>query len=319
MEIYSIETELFKLDGGAMFGVVPKVLWEKGLPADENNMCDLAMRLLLVRDGDRLILIDTGIGNKQDDKFFSRYHLHGPDTLEQSLHKRGFKKTDITDVFLTHLHFDHGGGAVSKDPVSGELTLTFPNATYWSNKLHWDWAVHPNAREKASFLSENLLPLSRSGQLRFLPTHTAASDPGDLQEANPADLSGNGDADQTTSRLWSSELFSFSENMCYQVVGGHTRGMMLPYIKIGDRTLVYVTDLIPTMHHFPLPYIASFDVFPLLAMAEKEAFLKKAVEEQYIIYFEHDAVNQCCTVKINEKGKVVPHEIFTLDEFLSHK
>ena len=303
MEIYSIDTDLFKLDGGAMFGVVPKVLWEKVLPADERNMCDLAMRLLLIKEGNRLILIDTGIGNKQDEKFFSRYQLHGPDNLDRSLEKRGYKREDITDVFLTHLHFDHVGGAIIKDAQTGNFRPAFPNAIYWSNKLHWEWAVTPNARENASFLSENLLPLEKSGKLKFLPTMTIA------EQDNLWD----------PDYLWSDGLLPFTQHISYQVVGGHTRGMMVPYIKIGDRTLVYVTDLIPTIGHFPLPYIASFDVFPLLAMAEKEAFLKKAIEEQYIIYFEHDAVNQCCTVKINEKGKVVPHEIFTLDAFISHK
>ena len=175
MEIYSIDTDLFKLDGGAMFGVVPKTLWEKVLPADARNMCNLAMRLLLIREGARLILIDTGIGTKQDEKFFSRYYLHGPDSLDSSLKKNGFTRTDITDVFLTHLHFDHVGGAVRKldatEPgAAARLEPAFPNAIYWSNQLHWDWAVQPNAREKASFLPENLLPLKESGRLRFLPT-----------------------------------------------------------------------------------------------------------------------------------------------------
>jgi len=307
IEIYSIDTELFKLDGGAMFGVVPKSLWEKTLPADRQNMCDLAMRLLLIKEGDRLILIDTGIGNKQDEKFFSRYHLHGPDTLESSLQKIGYSPSDITDVFLTHLHFDHVGGAVKKE-AGGKLVLSFPNATYWSNELHWDWAIHPNAREKASFLPENLLPIQQSGQLRFLPVraeNNLAEDLIDTGSINAADQS---------AKAWTSEVLPFTNHIGYQVVGGHTRAMMLPYIKIGDKTLVYVTDLIPTMSHFPLPYIASFDVFPLMAMAEKEAFLQKAIEQQYILFFEHDAVNQCCTVKINEKGKVAAHKIFTLDE-----
>jgi len=306
IEIYSIDTELFKLDGGAMFGVVPKSLWEKSLPADAHNMCDLAMRLLLIKEGSRLILIDTGIGNKQDEKFFSRYHLHGPDTLDQSLQKIGYNRSDITDVFLTHLHFDHVGGAVQKEDT-GHLILSFPNATYWSNQLHWDWAANPNAREKASFLPENLLPIKNSGRLKFLPTQYPDSDKILIESDNINNFSELG-------KSWTSDLLPFTEHISYQVVGGHTRGMMVPYIKIGSRTLVYVTDLIPTASHFPLPYIASFDVFPLMAMAEKEAFLQKALEEQYIIFFEHDAVNQCCTVKINEKGKVVPREIFTLDK-----
>lgn len=299
MEIFSIETDLFKLDGGAMFGVVPKTLWEKVLPADEHNMCDLAMRLLLVREADRLILIDTGIGNKQDEKFFSRYYLHGPNSLDHSLKKQGYTRADITDVFLTHLHFDHVGGAVIREKATGKLIPAFPNAVYWSNELHWDWATHPNAREKASFLEENLLPLKKSGQLQFLPTVTSK--------------------DSKTDRLWSGELLPFTEQFSYKVVGGHTRGMMIPYIKFAGKTLVYVTDLIPTIGHFPLPYIASYDVFPLLAMDEKNDFLKAALEQEYIIFFEHDAENQCCTVKINEKGKVVPREIFTLEDLKSGK
>jgi glyoxylase-like metal-dependent hydrolase (beta-lactamase superfamily II) len=309
IEIHSIDTGLFKLDGGAMFGVVPKSLWQKSLPADEQNMCDLAMRLLLIKEGQRLILIDTGIGSKQDEKFFSRYHLHGPDTLDSSLKRIGYQRSDITDVFLTHLHFDHVGGAVQKDD-QGHLTLSFPNATYWSNQLHWDWALRPNAREKASFLPENLLPLQNSGHLQFLPITAASHTDKDKalidNDINPSELG----------KVWTSEVLPFTEHIGYQVVGGHTRAMMVPFIRCGNKTLVYVTDLIPTIGHFPLPYIASFDVFPLMAMAEKEAFLEKAIAEEYIIFFEHDAVNQCCTVKINEKGKVVPREIFTLDKLL---
>lgn len=282
-----------------MFGVVPKSLWEKVLPADQRNMCDLAMRLLLIKEAGRLILIDTGIGRKQDEKFFSRYYLHGPDSLEGSLKKYGYTSTDITDVFLTHLHFDHVGGAVQVEKSTGQLKAAFPNATYWSNELHWNWATHPNPREKASFLPENLLPLEKSGQLKFLPVGTPAK----------------GDTD----RQWSEQLLPFTEHISYKVVGGHTRAMMIPYIKIGDKTLVYVTDLIPTIGHFPLPYIASFDVFPLLAMAEKNTFLEEAIAEEYIIFFEHDAENQCCTVKINEKGKVVPREIFTLEDLIMGK
>lgn len=300
MEIYSIDTDLFKLDGGAMFGVVPKVLWEKVLPADERNMCDLAMRLLLIKEGKRLILIDTGIGKKQDERFLSRYYLHGGMSLEGSLQKYGFNKADITDVFLTHLHFDHVGGAIEREEETGKLVPAFPNATYWSNQLHWDWAISPNAREKASFLHENLLPLEKSGKLKFVPTMS-------LEEQENL-----WDPDY----LWSDQLLPFTANISYKVVGGHTRGMMIPYIKVADKTIVYVADLIPTMGHFPLPYIASFDVFPLLAMEEKDLFLKQAIDNNYILFFEHDAVNQCCTVKINEKGKVVPREIFNLEDLM---
>ena len=297
MELYSIDTELFKLDGGAMFGVVPKTLWEKLLPADQHNMCDLAMRLLLIKEAGRLILIDTGIGNKQDQKFFSRYYLHGPHTLDLSLAQYGYSRADITDVFLTHLHFDHVGGAVHKDK-QGQLVPSFPNAVYWTNELHWNWAIHPNAREKASFLPENLLPLQQAGKLRFLPTGTAP----DTKKEDP------------NQPLWTPDLLPFTAHISYKVVGGHTRAMMIPYIKVADKTLVYVADLIPTMAHFALPYIASFDVFPLLSMEEKEQFLQEAIAKDYILFFEHDANQQCCTVKINEKGKVVPSEIFTLDD-----
>lgn len=293
MELYSIDTELFKLDGGAMFGVVPKSLWSKVLPADEQNLCDLAMRLLLIKEGERLILIDTGIGNKQDEKFFSHYYLHGEDTLDKSLQNHGFSRGDITDVFLTHLHFDHVGGAV--EYRSGQLQPAFPNATFWSNKLHWEWAACPNAREKASFIKENLVPLEKSGQLKFL------------------DIKGHGD------QLWDTGILPFTEHISFRVVGGHTRGMMIPYIKVGDQTLVYIADLIPTTAHFPTPYIASFDVFPLLAMEEKTAFLAEAIDNKYIIFFEHDAHTQCCTVKRNEKGRVIADESFSLAEWTADR
>lgn len=274
-----------------MFGVVPKTLWSKLLPADEQNLCVLAMRLLLIKDGSRLILVDTGIGNKQDEKFFSHYYLHGNHHLDKSLAANGFSRSDITDVFLTHLHFDHVGGAVERQ--NGALIPAFPHATYWTNQLHWDWATTPNAREKASFLKDNLLPLQASGQLKMLDIHAAEG---------------------TVNEPWKSGWLPFSDKITFKVVGGHTRAMMLPRIQIGDRYMVYIADLIPTTAHLQTPYIASYDVFPLLAMEEKVAFLAEAIDNKYIIFFEHDAQTTCCTVKKNEKGKIIVSESFNLSD-----
>lgn len=277
MQLYTIDTERFKLDGGAMFGVVPKVLWNKVHPADENNLCTWAMRLLLVEDGDRLILIDTGIGDKQDEKFFSHYYLHGENTLDKSLARHGFHRDDITDVLLTHLHFDHCGGAVRRN--GDKLEPAFRNATFWSNADHWKWATAPNAREKASFLKENILPIQESGQLKFL----------DVREGVP-----------------------FSEHITIRFVNGHTDAMMLPQISLGDRTLVYMADLLPSIHHFPMPWVMAYDMFPLTTMQEKAAFLEEALNHQYILFFEHDSHTECCTVKRTEKG-IKPDEIFLLE------
>lgn len=293
MELYNIDTELFKLDGGALFGVVPKTLWSKTLPADDKNLCELAMRLMLIKDGSRLILIDTGIGSKQDEKFFSHYFLHGDHTLESSLAAHGISSSAITDVFLTHLHFDHVGGAVERR--DGQLVPVFPNATYWTNSIHWDWAIHPNPREKASFLKENLLPLEASGQLKMLDIHP-----------------GEGTANEPWKKGW----LPFSDKISFKVVGGHTRAMMLPRIQIGDQYVVYIADLIPTTAHLLTPFIASYDVFPLLAMEEKVAFLEEAIDNKYIIFFEHDAYTTCCTVKKNEKGKVIVAESFNLSDIM---
>lgn len=266
MKLHTINTGLFKLDGGAMFGVVPKTLWQKTNPADENNLCTLAMRCLLIEDEERLILIDTGIGNKQSKKFFSHYELHGDASLNQSLNNLGFQADDLTDVFLTHLHFDHIGGAVVlKDE---KLIPAFKNATYWSNQKHWNWAINPNEREKASFLKENILPLQESGQLKFI---------------NPGNASFTG-------------LFSL------RFASGHTEAMMLPQISYKNQTLVYVADLLPTVGHIPLPYIPAYDVFPLQTLIEKKAFLEEAAEKNYILFLEHDPENECCTVKRTEKG-----------------
>jgi len=267
MNLHTIETGLFKLDGGAMFGVVPKSIWQKSNPADENNMCTWAMRCLLVEDGDKLILIDTGIGDKQEQKFFSHFYLHGEDTLENSLALKGFSKDDITDVFLTHLHFDHCGGAIIRN--QDKLVPAFNNATYWSNEKHWEWAVNPNDREKASFLKENILPLQESGQLKFL-------------------------ADQ--------EGIRFNDDFKVRFAFGHTDAMMLPQLNYKGRTIIYAADLLPSTGHIPLPYVMSYDMFPLQTLLEKKIFLEDAAANDFILYLEHDPVNECCTVQQTEKG-----------------
>ncbi len=278
MNLHIIETGFFKLDGGAMFGVVPKVIWQKTNPADENNLCTWAMRCLLIEDGDRLILIDNGIGDKQDERFLKHYYLHGDVSLESSINKAGFTSGDVTDMFLTHLHFDHCGGGVKwKDRENKIPELTFKNARYWTNKDHWSWATKPNDREKASFLKENLLPMEESGQLNFVEDHP---------ESLPFDV-----------------LY----------VDGHTDKMMIPHISYKGKTIVYVADLLPSVGHIPLPYIMGYDVRPLLTLEEKKKFLNEVVEQEYILFFEHDSINQCCTLRQTEKGPRVK-ETFLLDE-----
>ena len=274
MKLYTIDTELFKLDGGAMFGVVPKVIWNKINPADENNLCTWAMRLLLFEDGNRLIMIDTGIGNKQDAKFFGHYYLHGNNTLDKSLAKHGFHRNDITDVILTHLHFDHCGGAIVRE--GDQLLPAFKNAQYWSNAQHWDWAVHPNDREKASFLKENILPIQQSGQLSFITMPQA-----------------NGDTLPTA---------PFTENISLRFVSGHTESMMLPQIQYRDTTIVYMADLLPSAGHIPLPYVMAYDMFPLTTLNEKRMFLNEAAVNNYVLFFEHDSQMECCTLQQTEKG-----------------
>ena len=300
MKLYSINTGYFKLDGGAMFGVVPKSMWNKLNPADENNMCSWALRCLLIEDEGKLILIDTGMGNKQNAKFFGHYYLHGDDTLEKSLAKHGFTKDDITDVFLTHLHFDHCGGSIEKD--GDKLIPAFKNATYWSNKNHWQWATQPNAREKASFLKENILPIQESGQLKFIEVNSEKAE----------FISESLVVSKNTPPL--STLNSpLSTHLDVLIANGHTNAMMLPKINYNGKTIVFMADLLPSAAHIPLPYVMGYDMFPLTTLNEKNAFLTEAVENNYSLFFEHDLVNECCTLQITEKGVRVK-EVFKLSD-----
>ncbi len=267
MKLNVVNAGYFKLDGGAMFGVVPKTIWQKTNPADENNLCTWAMRCLLIEDGNHLILVDNGIGSKQDAKFLSHYYLHGDDTLDKSLNKLGYCAADITDIFLTHLHFDHCGGSIIRE--SEKLIPAFKNAIYWSNKAHWGWAMQPNVREKASFLIENILPIQESGQLKFIPND---------------------------------EGFNFTDSIKIRFVYGHTNAMMLPQINFNGKTLVYMADLLPSVGHIPLPYVMAYDMFPLKTLNEKKLFLTEACANNYILILEHDAINECCTLKMTDKG-----------------
>ena len=276
MKLHTIDTGLFKLDGGAMFGVVPKTIWQKSNPADSNNMCSWAMRCMLIEEGNRLILVDTGIGDKQDEKFFSHYYLHGDDSMDRSLAAKGFSRADITDVFLTHLHFDHVGGAVVRQ--NEQLVPAFKNATYWSNAEHWEWAVNPNDREKASFLKDNILPIQESGQLNFVAHEQGVT---------------------------------FGNDITIRFAYGHTEAMMLPQIKYKDRTILYMADLLPSVGHLPLPYVMSYDMFPLKTLHEKKVILQEATDNEYILFLEHDPTNECCTLKQTEKGIRV-NEVFAL-------
>lgn len=278
MELFTINTGYFKLDGGAMFGVVPKTIWQKLNPPDERNLCNWAMRCLLIRDGERLILIDNGIGNKQDEKFFSHYYLSGDDTLETSLAHHGFHKDDITDVFLTHLHFDHCGGSIER--VDGKLVPAFKNAVYWSNQDHWQWATQPNDREKASFLKENILPIEESGQLKFVDK---------------------------------AEGFAFADNMQIRFVNGHTDAMMLPQIKYKSKTIVFMADLLPSAAHIPIPYVMAYDTRPLHTLIEKKNFLEEALANDYVLFFEHDPIIECCNLKLTDKG-IRSNEQFVLND-----
>jgi len=267
MKLYSVNSGHFKLDGGAMFGVVPKSIWNKVNPSDENNMCSWALRCLLVEDGNRLILIDNGMGNKQDQKFFGYYYLHGEDTLEKSLKNLGFGFDDITDVFLTHLHFDHCGGSIKYNSDRTKLEPAFKNATYYSNEKHWEWATNPNPREKPSFLKENILPIKESGQLKFI---------GKDQELIPG--------------------FKIIE------VSGHTESMMLPVISYKNTSIAYMADLIPSAGHIPVSYVMGYDTRPLETLKEKEFVLHQAVNNNWVLFFEHDPNIECVTLEKTEKG-----------------
>jgi glyoxylase-like metal-dependent hydrolase (beta-lactamase superfamily II) len=280
MNLYTIDTGNFKLDGGAMFGVVPKTIWNKVHPSDDNNMCNWAMRCMLLEDGKRLVLIDNGVGDKQDDKFFSHYYLNGDASLSKSLRKHGFTEDDITDVFLTHLHFDHCGGSVKWKADKSGYEPAFKNALYWSNERHWEWATHPNAREKASFLKENILPISESGQLCFIK---------------------DGE--------------SLFEGFKVREVNGHTEGMMLPEIQYGKKTILYCADLIPSMGHVPLPWIMAYDMRPLVTLEEKTVLLNEAAANDTILFFEHDLKTECCSLVQTEKG-VKAGEAFPLSELM---
>src|SRR3569833_303931 len=278
MNLYTIDTGFFKLDGGAMFGVVPKVIWDRINPADGNNLCSWAMRLLLVENGDRLILVDTGIGNKQDERFLGYYYLHGDATIDSSLAKHGYHRDDVTEVFLTHLHFDHVGGAIARD--GDKLAPAFKNATYHSNQKHWEWALNPIDREKASFLKENILPIQESGRLKFI---------------DPVDG------------------ITFSEGFDIRFVSGHTEAMMLPLVSYKGTKILYTADLVPSVGHVPIPYVMAYDMFPLTTLQEKKSILGEAAANDWALFFEHDPENECCTLQPTERGVRVK-DIFRLDE-----
>ena len=287
MKLFSLEADLFKLDGGAMFGVVPKTIWQRTNPSDSQNRIDISATSLLIELGNRLILIDTGMGDKQSEKFYQHFDRVGGSNLVKAIRAHGFSEQEVTDVFLTHLHFDHVGGATIRDQQN-RILPTFINATYWSNQEHWDWAVvHPNPREKASFLEENLIPLKKSSQLRFI--------------------------DQT------SENYTKCSQLPFSIIfaNGHTEKQMLPMIEYQGKTLVFMADLLPTIGHIPLPYIMSYDTRPLITLAEKEVFLKKAAQNNWYLFLQHDARNQIITVKETEKG-VRLDKTFIFNDLFNH-
>jgi len=281
MHLYTIDTGFFKLDGGAMFGVVPKSIWKNLNPADENNMCNWAMRCLLIEDGNRLILIDNGIGNKQSAKFFGYYYLNGDDTLDKSLNSLGFSREDITDVVLTHLHFDHCGGSIEWNADRTSYQTAFKHATYWSNTEHWQHALNSNPREKPSFLTENIVPIQESGQLKFVE--------------KPLDI---------------------APFIHLRTVYGHTEAMMLPQIQYKGQTIVFCADLIPSLGHLPVNYVMAYDIKPLESMRDRQLFLDEAVANTYILFFEHDPVNECCTVIKNERGQLMKDKVFKLSDIV---
>ncbi|TXH58000.1 MAG: MBL fold metallo-hydrolase [Bacteroidia bacterium] len=278
MKLHTINTGLFKLDGGAMHGVVPKSMWNKVNPADENNMCTWAMRCMLVEDGNRLILIDTGMGNKQDEKFYSFFHPHGEDTLHKSIQNAGFHTNEITDVFLTHLHFDHCGGAINRD--GDKLVPAFSNATYWSTETHWNSALQPNAREKASFLKENILPIQESGQLQFIERKDG---------------------------------INFTDNIQVFFMQGHTDDMMLPLLHTKSNSILYCADLVPSVAHISLPWVMGYDMRPLNTLNEKETIFQKAIDANWLLFFEHDLKNELCSLQQTDRG-IKHHELIKLAE-----
>lgn len=281
MRLHVIDTGFFKLDGGAMFGVVPKSLWSRYQQPDENNLCTWAMRCLLIEKDDKRILIDTGMGNKQNEKFFSHYHPHGNTSLLGSLKAKGFSPEDITDVVLTHLHFDHCGGAVSKD-ADGNLYTTFPNATYWSDMEHWNWAINPNAREKASFLKENILPIQEAGQLEFVNEYT-----------------------------------KIIPELSFALANGHTEGMLIPHIQFGEETIVFMADLLPSPTHIPIAWVMGYDVRPVVTVREKETFLQEAVEKNYLLFYEHAAQTEASRVMATDRGNYKAGQTGRLEDFIN--
>ena len=272
MKLYPINAGNFKLDGGAMFGVVPKSLWQRTNPADSNNMIDIAARCLLIEDGNQLILIDTGMGDKQSDKFFGYYYLWGNDSIDSSLENYGFHRDDITDVFMTHLHFDHCGGSIQWNNKRTGYEPAFKNASFWSNDNHWKWATNPNRREKASFLKENIIPMEESGHLKFVDVP---------------------DGDILKNSALGFDIF---------FANGHTEKQMIPLIKYNDKTIAFMADLLPTVGHLPLPFVMGYDTRPLLTLDEKDLFLNMAADNNFYLFLEHDAHHEIITVQHTEKG-----------------